>query len=151
MPVGISEGSGFQHGASENPAGLEVPHCFLSSSPEHRISHRASPIPPSLINGPINKVDVSPISNFFSVSPFCSTMSIHSLSQPQSSFIQQSSAFNQAPKNREPPRYEEAVKQTRSLQNPTVSEVTTFFMFSAHLCVLVQRITCCVVLKDDLT
>ncbi|XP_055032802.2 myocardin-related transcription factor B isoform X2 [Misgurnus anguillicaudatus] len=98
MPVGISEGSGFQHGPSENPAGLEIPQCFLSSSPEHRISHRASPIPPSLINGP-NKL--------------------------QSSFIQQSSAFSQAPKNREPPRYEEAVKQTRNLQNPTVSEIPT--------------------------
>lgn len=99
MLVGISEGSGFQHGPSENPAGLEIPQCFLSSSPEHRISHRASPVLPSLINGPINK--------------------------PQSSFILQSSTFSQAPKNREPPRYEEAVKQTRNLQNPTVSEIPT--------------------------
>lgn len=47
--------------------------------------------------------------------------------QPQSSFLQQSSAFNQAPKNREPPRYEEAVRQTRSLQNPTLSEVISIY------------------------
>ncbi|XP_056627865.1 myocardin-related transcription factor B isoform X2 [Triplophysa dalaica] len=99
LAMGPSEGSGFQHGASENRAGLELPQCFLSCSPEQRISPQASPIPPILINGPLNK--------------------------PQSSFLQQSSAFNQAPKNREPPRYEEAVRQTRSLQNSTLSEIPT--------------------------
>ncbi|XP_051522676.1 myocardin-related transcription factor B-like isoform X2 [Myxocyprinus asiaticus] len=92
LPVGVSEGSVFQHGASENPAGLEIPQCFLSSSPEHRISPQASPIPPCLINGPLNK---------------------------------QPTAFTQTPKNKEPPRYEEAVKQTRNLQNPTVAESPT--------------------------
>ncbi|XP_051958996.1 myocardin-related transcription factor B-like isoform X2 [Xyrauchen texanus] len=92
LPVGISEGSVFQHGASENPAGLEIPQCFLSSSPEHSISLRASPIPPCLINGSLNK---------------------------------QPTAFSQMSKNKEPPRYEEAIKQTRNLQNPTVSETPT--------------------------
>ncbi|XP_067224955.1 myocardin-related transcription factor B [Chanodichthys erythropterus] len=96
LPVGTTERSGFQHGNSESPAGLEIPQCFLSSSPENRISPQTSPIPTSIINGPLNKT-----------------------------FIQQSPVFNQTPKNREPPRYEEAVKQTRSLQNPTVSEIPT--------------------------
>lgn len=95
MAVGTSEGSGLR--ASENPAGLEIPQCFLSNAPEQRISPQASPIPSTLINGPLNK----------------------------SSFIQHSSAFSQALKNKEPPRYEEAVKQTHSLQNPTVSEIPT--------------------------
>ncbi|KAL1264291.1 hypothetical protein QQF64_004646 [Cirrhinus molitorella] len=97
LPVTTTERSGFQHGTNENPAGLEIPQCFLSSSPDNRISPQTSPIPSSLINGPLNKT----------------------------SFIQQSSVFNQTPKNREPPRYEEAVKQTRSLQNPVVSEIPT--------------------------
>lgn len=56
LPVGTTERSGFQHGTSENPAGLEIPQCFLSSSPENRISPQTSPISSSLINGPLNKV-----------------------------------------------------------------------------------------------
>ncbi|XP_016397969.1 MKL/myocardin-like protein 2 isoform X2 [Sinocyclocheilus rhinocerous] len=96
LPVGNTERSGFQHGTNENPAGLEIPQFFLSSSPDNRISPLTSPVPSSLINGPLNKT----------------------------SFIQQSPVFIQTPKNREPPRYEEAVKQTRSLQNP-VSEIPT--------------------------
>ncbi|XP_059386761.1 myocardin-related transcription factor B isoform X3 [Carassius carassius] len=97
LPVGTTKRSGFQHGTNENPAGLEIPQCFLSRSPDNRISPLTSPIPSSLINGPLNKT----------------------------SFIQQSPVFNQTPKNREPPGYEEAVKQTRSLQNPAVSEIPT--------------------------
>ncbi|XP_051968424.1 myocardin-related transcription factor B-like isoform X2 [Xyrauchen texanus] len=96
LPLDTCEGSVFQHGASENPA-LEMPHHFLSSFPQYRISPRAFPIPPSLINGPLNK----------------------------SPFIQKPSAFSQMPKNREPPCYEEAVKQTRNLQNPAVTEIPT--------------------------
>ncbi|KAK7122784.1 hypothetical protein R3I94_019783 [Phoxinus phoxinus] len=96
LPVSTAERSGFQHGTSENPAGLEIPQCFLSSSPENRISPQTSPIPSALINGPLSKT-----------------------------YIQQSPVFNQTPKNREPPRYEEAVKQTRSLQNHAVSEIPT--------------------------
>ncbi|KAG1943726.1 myocardin-related transcription factor B [Pimephales promelas] len=56
--------------------------------------NRISPQTSPLINGPLSKT-----------------------------YIQQSPVFNQTPKNREPPRYEEAVKQTRSLQNHAVSEV----------------------------
>uniref|UniRef100_A0A8C2EI21 Myocardin related transcription factor Ba n=1 Tax=Cyprinus carpio TaxID=7962 RepID=A0A8C2EI21_CYPCA len=89
----IVQSSGFQHGTKENPAGPEIPQCFLSSSPDNRISPLTSPVPSSLINGSLNKV---------------------------TSFIQQSPVFNQTPKNREPPRYEEAVKQSRSLQNPAI-------------------------------
>ncbi|KAI2658530.1 Myocardin-related transcription factor B [Labeo rohita] len=97
LSVGTTERSSFQHGTIENPAGLEIPQCFLSSSPDNRISPQTSPVPSSLINGPLNKT----------------------------SFIQQSPVFNQTPKSREPPRYEEAVKQTRSLQNVAVSEIPT--------------------------
>ncbi|XP_043109248.1 myocardin-related transcription factor B isoform X2 [Puntigrus tetrazona] len=97
LPVGATERSGFQHVTNETPAGLEIPQCFLSNSPDNRISPQTSPIPSSLINGPLNKT----------------------------SFIQQPPVFNQTPKNREPPRYEEAVKQTRSLQNAAVSEIPT--------------------------
>ncbi|XP_050979842.1 myocardin-related transcription factor B isoform X2 [Labeo rohita] len=92
LSVGTTERSSFQHGTIENPAGLEIPQCFLSSSPDNRISPQTSPVPSSLINGPLNK---------------------------------QSPVFNQTPKSREPPRYEEAVKQTRSLQNVAVSEIPT--------------------------
>lgn len=56
LPVGTTKRSGFQHGTNENPAGLEIPQCFLSSSPDNRISPLTSPIPSSLINGPLNKV-----------------------------------------------------------------------------------------------
>uniref|UniRef100_A0A8C1J712 Myocardin related transcription factor Ba n=1 Tax=Cyprinus carpio TaxID=7962 RepID=A0A8C1J712_CYPCA len=97
QPVGTNKSSGFQHGTNENQAGPEIPQCFLSSSPDNRISPLTSPVPSSLINGSLNKT----------------------------SFIQQSPVFNQTPKNREPPRYEEAVKQSRSLQNPAVSEIPT--------------------------
>uniref|UniRef100_A0A671LMW0 MKL/myocardin-like protein 2 n=1 Tax=Sinocyclocheilus anshuiensis TaxID=1608454 RepID=A0A671LMW0_9TELE len=98
LPMGTTERSGFQHGTNENPAGLEIPQFFLSSSPDNRISPLTSPVPSSLINGPLNKV---------------------------TSFIQQSPVFIQTPKNREPPRYEEAVKQTRSLQNPAIPTATS--------------------------
>ncbi|XP_016401596.1 MKL/myocardin-like protein 2 isoform X2 [Sinocyclocheilus rhinocerous] len=92
LPLGTTKRSGFQHGTNENPAGLEIPQCFLSSSPDNRISRQTSPVPTTLINGPLNK---------------------------------QSPVFNQTPKNREPPRYEEAVKLTRSLQNAAISEIPT--------------------------
>lgn len=72
LPVGTTERSGFQHGNSENPAGLEIPQCFLSSSPENRISPQTSPIPSSLINGPLNKVAHPALVDMFSVAVlFC--------------------------------------------------------------------------------
>uniref|UniRef100_A0A672PWZ0 Myocardin related transcription factor B n=1 Tax=Sinocyclocheilus grahami TaxID=75366 RepID=A0A672PWZ0_SINGR len=106
LPVGTTERSGFQHGTNEHPAGLEIPQFFLSSSPDNRISPLTSPVPSSLINRPLNKCSLSFLS-------------------PQTSFIQQSPVFIQTPKNREPPRYEEAVKQTRSLQNPAIPTATS--------------------------
>ncbi|XP_030630063.1 myocardin-related transcription factor B [Chanos chanos] len=103
LPVCTNTGSGFQHPTNENKAGPDMPQCFLSSSPENRASAGTSPGPSSLANGPLN------------VSP----------SHPPPSFILQPSAFSQAPKNKEPPQYEEAVRQRRSLQNPAVSQVPT--------------------------
>uniref|UniRef100_A0A672JXR6 Myocardin related transcription factor B n=1 Tax=Sinocyclocheilus grahami TaxID=75366 RepID=A0A672JXR6_SINGR len=97
LPLGTTKRSGFQHGTNENPVGLEIPQCFLSSSPDSRISRQTSPVPTTLINGPLNKT----------------------------SFIQQSPVFNHTHKNREPPRYEEAVKQTRSLQNAAIPTATS--------------------------
>ncbi|TRY83976.1 hypothetical protein DNTS_006295 [Danionella cerebrum] len=71
------------------------------------IHHSPAPsvIPPSLINGALTKT----------------------------SFNQQATVFNQMPKNREPPRYEEAVKQSRGLQNPTVSEVMHLYFIPAAM------------------
>ncbi|XP_035389413.1 myocardin-related transcription factor B isoform X1 [Electrophorus electricus] len=99
LPVRNSGGSGFQHGPGENQAGLEMPQCFLSSSPESSVSAQTSPILPSLSKSP---------------------------SQAQPTFILQSSVFGHAPKSREPPPYEDAVKQRRGLQQaPAVPQVPT--------------------------
>lgn len=78
------------------------PQCFLRSSPETRVSPRASPNH-HISNGPLNK------------SP-----------SPQPAFIlQPTSLLAQPPKTREPPRYEEAVKQSRNLHINNVSQVPT--------------------------
>ncbi|KAM9336153.1 myocardin-related transcription factor B [Symphorus nematophorus] len=78
------------------------PQCVLRSSPENRVSPRASPNH-HISNGPFTK------------SP-----------SPQPAFIlQPTSLVTQPPKTREPPRYEEAVKQTRNLQVNNVSQVPT--------------------------
>ncbi|XP_035802978.2 myocardin-related transcription factor B isoform X2 [Amphiprion ocellaris] len=90
-----------------NPTGLENhnrpelnPQCFLRSSPENRISPRASPNH-RISNGPLNK------------SP-----------SPQPTFIlQPTSLVAQPPKTREPPRYEEAIKQSRNMHINNVSQV----------------------------
>eukprot|EP00063_Salmo_salar_P060311 XP_014035146.1 PREDICTED: MKL/myocardin-like protein 2 [Salmo salar] len=81
------------------------PQCFLSSSPDNRLSSRgASPIH-NLSNGPVNK----------SPSP----------SQP-AFILHPSSLVTQPPKTREPPRYEDAVKQTRNLQQANnLTQVST--------------------------
>ncbi|XP_066520591.1 myocardin-related transcription factor B [Hoplias malabaricus] len=101
LPLCSSDSSGFQHSASENQTGLEMPHCFLSTSPENTVTAQTSPITSSLANGPLNK----PLS----------------LAQP--AFILQSTTFTQVPKSREPPTYEDAVKQTRGLQAPPITQV----------------------------
>ncbi|KAM3591904.1 uncharacterized protein V6R79_009358 [Siganus canaliculatus] len=78
------------------------PQCFLRSSPENRISPQASPNH-HISNGPLSK------------SP-----------SPQPAFIlQPTSLVTQPPKTKEPPRYEEAVKQSRNLHVNSVSQVPT--------------------------
>ncbi|XP_042363453.1 myocardin-related transcription factor B isoform X2 [Plectropomus leopardus] len=86
----------------ENQTRPEInPQCFLRSSPENRVSPRASPNHVS--NGPLNK------------SP-----------SPQPTFIlQPTSLVTQPPKTKEPPRYEDAIKQSRNLHVNNVSQVPT--------------------------
>ncbi|XP_034050514.1 myocardin-related transcription factor B isoform X2 [Thalassophryne amazonica] len=76
------------------------PQCFLGSSPENRVSPRVSPNH-HISNGPLSKPP--------------------SPSQP--AFILQ--PITQLPKKREPPRYEDAVKQTRNLHMNNISQVPT--------------------------
>uniref|UniRef100_A0A667XL34 Myocardin related transcription factor B n=1 Tax=Myripristis murdjan TaxID=586833 RepID=A0A667XL34_9TELE len=78
------------------------PQCFLSS-PDNKVSPRASPNH-TLSNGPLQK----------SPSP----------SQP-TFILQPTSLVTQPPKTREPPRYEEAVKQTRNQQVNNISQFPT--------------------------
>nr|XP_033467139.1 myocardin-related transcription factor B isoform X1 [Epinephelus lanceolatus]XP_033467140.1 myocardin-related transcription factor B isoform X1 [Epinephelus lanceolatus] len=76
--------------------------CFLRRSPDNRVSPRASPNH-HISNGPLNK------------SP-----------SPQPTFIlQPTSIVTQPPKTREPPRYEEAIKQSRNMHINNVSQVPT--------------------------
>ncbi|XP_071319779.1 myocardin-related transcription factor B [Trachinotus anak] len=78
------------------------PQCFLRSSPESRVSPRASPNH-HISNGPLTKS-----------------------SSPQPTFIlQPTSLITQPPKTREPPRYEDAVKQSRNMHVNNVSQVPT--------------------------
>uniref|UniRef100_A0A3B4XCF4 Myocardin related transcription factor B n=1 Tax=Seriola lalandi dorsalis TaxID=1841481 RepID=A0A3B4XCF4_SERLL len=76
--------------------------CFLRSSPETRVSPQASPNH-HMSNGPLNK------------SP-----------SPQPTFIlQPTSLITQPPKTREPPRYEDAVKQSRNMHINNVPTATS--------------------------
>ncbi|XP_061666707.1 myocardin-related transcription factor B isoform X2 [Syngnathoides biaculeatus] len=86
----------------ENHTQPEInPRCFLRSSPDIRASPQ--PSPNHVSNGPLNKS-----------------------SSPQPTFILQPDCIlSQPPKTREPPRYEEAVKQTRNLHVNNVSQVAT--------------------------
>ncbi|KAK5850552.1 hypothetical protein PBY51_001421 [Eleginops maclovinus] len=93
-----------------NSAGLEnqarpqlSPQGFLRSSPDNRVSPRASPNNHTS-NGPLSK------------SP-----------SPQPTFIlQHNSLVTQPPKTKEPPRYEDAIKQSRNMQHVNnVSQVPT--------------------------
>lgn len=61
LPMCSTGGSTFQFGASEKQAGLEMPRCFLSSSPENTLSAQTSPVASSLTNGPLNKVTEMPL------------------------------------------------------------------------------------------
>uniref|UniRef100_UPI0037E834B0 myocardin-related transcription factor B isoform X2 n=1 Tax=Semicossyphus pulcher TaxID=241346 RepID=UPI0037E834B0 len=87
-----------------NTAGLENqtrpelnPQCFLRSSPDNRVSPRASPNH-HISNGPFNKPTF---------------------------ILQPTSLVTQPPKTKEPPRYEEAVKQSRNMHINNVSQVPT--------------------------
>ncbi|KAI4876487.1 hypothetical protein NFI96_010586 [Prochilodus magdalenae] len=103
LPLCTSGGSGFHHSAIENQTGLEMPQCFLSTSPENTVSGHTSPITSSFTNSPHNK----------------------SPSQAQPAYILQPPAFSHALKSRELPTYEDAVKQTRGLQAPAITQVPT--------------------------
>ncbi|XP_062298353.1 myocardin-related transcription factor B [Scomber scombrus] len=88
----------------ENQARPELnPQCFLKGSPENRVSPRASPNH-HISNGPLNK----------SPSP----------SQP-TFILQQTSLITQPHKTKEPPRYEEAIKQSRNMHINNISQVPT--------------------------
>ncbi|XP_051926414.1 myocardin-related transcription factor B isoform X2 [Hippocampus zosterae] len=85
--------------AEKHPRPEINPQCFLGSSPDRRASPRTSPNHVS--NGPLNKP-----------------------SSPQPTFIlQPASLLSQPPKTREPPRYEDAVKQSRNLHVNNASQV----------------------------
>ncbi|KAJ7984722.1 hypothetical protein DPEC_G00357700 [Dallia pectoralis] len=85
-------------GMADNQTRPDVsPQCFLSSSPDNRLSPRGASPNHSHSNGPVNKSPSPPVS--------------------QPTFIlHPSSLVNHPQKTREPPRYEDAVKQTRNLQ-----------------------------------
>uniref|UniRef100_A0A3P9KAU2 Myocardin related transcription factor Ba n=1 Tax=Oryzias latipes TaxID=8090 RepID=A0A3P9KAU2_ORYLA len=85
-----------------SPARSELsPQCFLRSSPDDRVSPQASPNH-LLTNGPLAKP-----------------------SSPQPAFLLQPSSLAAPPKTREPPRYEEAIKQSRNnLHINNVSQVS---------------------------
>ncbi|XP_068161274.1 myocardin-related transcription factor B isoform X2 [Antennarius striatus] len=87
----------------ENQTRPEInPQCFLKSSPENRFSPGTSPNH-QMSNGPFNK------------SP-----------SPQPAFIlHPTSLLTQPPNTKEPPRYEEAVKQSRNLHINSVSQTPT--------------------------
>ncbi|XP_028264214.1 myocardin-related transcription factor B isoform X2 [Parambassis ranga] len=70
--------------------------CFLRSSPENRVSPQASPN--HISNGPLNR---------------------------PAFILQPTSLVAQPPKTREPPRYEEAIKQSRNMHINNVSQVST--------------------------
>nr|XP_023691550.1 MKL/myocardin-like protein 2 [Paramormyrops kingsleyae] len=97
FPLCTTPETGFQYSANQNHLLKEIPQCFLNSSPESR--------PPTVLpNGPVSKAPSS---------------------SPPTFILQPSTFSSHAPKSKDPPRYEEAVKQTRSLQAPTVAQMPT--------------------------
>nr|XP_057917287.1 myocardin-related transcription factor B isoform X1 [Doryrhamphus excisus]XP_057917288.1 myocardin-related transcription factor B isoform X1 [Doryrhamphus excisus] len=87
----------------ENHTRPEInPQCFLRNSPDSRASPRASPN--HISNGPLNKSSPA--------------------SQP-TLILQPASLLSQLPKTKEPPRYEDAVKQSRNMHVNSVSQATS--------------------------
>ncbi|XP_028841452.1 myocardin-related transcription factor B isoform X2 [Denticeps clupeoides] len=95
-PATAQNGPAFHYRPIQNQPAAEVPQRFLSSSPESRSPAQNSPNHMAH-NGPLTKAP-SPC--------------------PPSYILQPSTFSSLSPKNKDPPRYEEAVKQTRSLQAP---------------------------------
>ncbi|XP_067238613.1 myocardin-related transcription factor B isoform X1 [Chanodichthys erythropterus] len=89
LPLCGSSPSGFEYRQNQNQPMADMPQCFLNNSP--RVSPRHT-----TPNGPMNKPP----------------------SPCQLNYILQPSTFpnHLSPKSKDPPRYEEAVKQTRGLQ-----------------------------------
>ncbi|KAM6957150.1 myocardin-related transcription factor B [Aplochiton taeniatus] len=88
IPVCLSPGSGFQFRPGQCQSLTDMPQCFLKTSPETRSSAGAT-LSQDVPNELTNK----------------------------STFVPHQPTFtNHAPKSKDPPRYEEAVKQTRSMQ-----------------------------------
>ncbi|XP_030645844.1 myocardin-related transcription factor B [Chanos chanos] len=93
-PLCSTSNSGFQYRLNQTQPLTELPRSFLNSSPEAGISSRNSPRQ-TTPNGPTHKPP----------------------SPCQPSYILHPSTFpSHSPKGKDPPRYEEAVKQTRGLQ-----------------------------------
>ncbi|XP_056609219.1 myocardin-related transcription factor B isoform X2 [Triplophysa dalaica] len=88
VPLCGSSSSGFEYRQNHNQSMVEMPQCFLSTSP--RVSPRHT-----TPNGPVNKPP--------------SPCQLNNILQP-------SFPNHHSPKSKDPPRYEEAVKQTRGLQ-----------------------------------
>ncbi|XP_058891543.1 myocardin-related transcription factor B-like isoform X2 [Acipenser ruthenus] len=102
FPTCTTFSAGFQF--QSQPVTVD-PQCFLNSSADTRLPTQGSP-GHTLHNGPTHKPG----------SP--------SQSQPQPQFILQHSVFaNPIHKSKDPPRYEEAVKQSRSMQAPLQPQV----------------------------
>ncbi|KPP77204.1 MKL/myocardin-like protein 2-like, partial [Scleropages formosus] len=123
FPVCTTSASGLQYNPNQTRVMKEIPQCFLNSSPEGRSST-------SLPNGPVNKVlfsilcaIVPTLNAGFMYKRIQYVVQLRKECLPQTpspsppTFILQSSGFTgHAPKSKDPPRYEEAVKQTRSMQ-----------------------------------
>ncbi|XP_018612850.2 myocardin-related transcription factor B isoform X2 [Scleropages formosus] len=92
--VCTTSSSGFQYSPTRCQSRTEVPQGFRNSPPEHRHSPGASPSH-TLLNGTTNKPP-SPSQPAFNLPPPAFT--------------------SHTPKSKDPPRYEEAVRQTRGLR-----------------------------------
>lgn len=120
----------------ENHTGPEMnSQCFLRTSPENRVSPRASSNH-HITNGPFNKVLTELRARVFVCvcvwRPRCKSSTpvlliphvflVALLFQP-AFILQPTSLVSQPSKTKEPPRYEEAVKQSRNMHMNNISQV----------------------------